>query len=374
MGRITSIDIILENSTSFNNNFKTLTAILNTSVGQCFQDDKIYLPDFLTHAEECSCSYCTNSYLQDFHIQLYLQYIDSRKSFHDAKLLDINTYREAIDSLTSNASLRFQANLLIVKELLGYKDEKEAAPKKKGRKTKKATEKEAIPTNENLKFSKYIAEARMLGEHGVKQSMKMISNIEQLISNLETNTSLATASHELQRLIAQLYYLRSLLHVGQNKVVPQEELRNELSFPSKAVARKTRGKPVTTKRKGTNRRKKVQDDMDEEDGEIQGKFAKLTLKEETPTQKIIEFNDTFLEDLKKVLVLLNPFTDTLIIKSIYQLMTFVAASKDPHLALSTQLLASSRTLHQQILNAIGKKLRFALCYIKSTKNTCFFNK
>ncbi|XP_066926084.1 uncharacterized protein [Clytia hemisphaerica] len=364
LGQITAIDIILEDTSSFQNNFELLTTILSASVGQCFDGSRIYLPDFLTHVSECSCNYCTNFYLQDFHIRLYLQYIESRKSFYrSGEELFLNDYKDAMDSLTSNANIRFQTNLKTVKLLLGYEvDTPQPANKRKGRKGKKV--KEDANSDENNKFSKYLAEAKILGEHNVKGSIDMISNIELLIAKLETDSSLNKTSHDFQRLIAQLYYLRSLLHVGKtsdtHKSVPDER-PIEPDIP-KTITRKTRGRTtVNTKRKTTRRKIKEEPPEEQvpiEENELTEKIEKLRLSDDKVTCPIsANVNESFLEDLKKVLSSLNPYTDTLIIKSIYELVTFMMSTNNPSLATTTQFLASSRTLHQQILNAIGKKLR-----------------
>ena len=445
LGRITSIDIILENKTSFDRNFHAVTNVLNASVGQCFDDDndKIYLPDFLTHVAECSCNYCTNSYLQDFHIRLYLQYIDSRKSFHQSKPLHLNHYREAIDSLTVNADLRFQANLSFVKRLLDYKDEEVSVvgPKKKGgKKSKKKAvdpvESSTAAKETNRKFSKYVAEARLLGENTVKGSpfsIKMVSNVELLISKLELDgdsSLLDRSSHDFQRLIAHLYYLRSLLYLesnNNNSAAEQLSLTtvNEDEAPpmkSVPVTRKTRGRTVGTVKTTTAKRKTTRKKADNKDGEdaidvqhlnfsddmqqkstfmdelpkrkttrkrtkkqgnnesdalvpaeknaqqLSDHVHKLSLDEPslsaTPDDSTPKINKSFLEDLKKVLGLLNPYTDTLIIKAIYELVSYMTSSGvldggGTRLPLTTQFLASSRTLHQQVLNSIGKKLRYA---------------
>ena len=251
MIRITSIDIILENKTSFDRNFGTVKNVLNASVGQCFSDDdqendhnnsnnQIYLPDFLTHVAECSCTYCTNSYLQEFYIKFYLQYVDSRKSFHRSRPLPLSDYKEAIDSLTAKADEKFQTSLTAVKQLLNYQgdDSSDSVTGKKGRKgaSKKSKKSEPATSVTNVdgtrKFSKYITEARLLGEHtgmnsSSSSSAKMVSNVEFLISKLEidapqtlseekTSSTKVSSSHDFQRLIAQLYYLRSLLYLGKN--------------------------------------------------------------------------------------------------------------------------------------------------------------
>ena len=587
----------MENKTSFDRNFNAVTNVLNASVGQCFDDvgnDKIYLPDFLTHASECSCNYCTNSYLQDFHIRLYLQYIDSRKSFHQSKPLHLSHYKEAIDNLTANADSRFQANLSFVKRLLNYKDEEETREVKK--KASKNLKKKVDPDDTasakepNRKFSKYVTEARLLGESSIKgtaatssSSINMVSNVEFLISKLELDgysLSLDRSSHDFQRLIAQLYYLRSLLYLenknnNNNTSVTVNKTTKEVSSLAavdkeaptvKSVIRKTNGRTInavhskattasakrkttirtnqannvkdheeelfddngqlpvnelpkrktTRPRKGRNtkdhggilsddgdelqvekvpkrkptrskKEKKIKDPegllsdetgelqvdklprrkatrskkeknikdpeelLSDEPGELQvdnklppkrkptrqkasyknikdkddidikqssplldepstrKKTRKRTKKEDTinnksnpietdseqNAQKLSDhikklslkeqsslsasattddnrnefqpkMNDSFLLDLKKVLGLLNPFTDTLIIKAIYELVAFMTSSPcvsdgvddRTKLALTTQFLASSRTLHQQVLNSIGKKLRF----------------
>ena len=364
LGQITAIDIIHQNTSSFQNNFELLTTILSGSVGQCFSGSQIYLPDFLTHVEECSCNYCTNCYLQDFHIRLYLQYIESRKSFHESsEEFTLKDYKDAIDSLTSNANMRFQTNLKTVKLLLGYEvDKPQPSTKRKARKGKKV--KEEVNKDENNKFSKYLAEAKILGEHNVKGSKDMISNIELLIGKLETDSSLNKASHDFQRLIAHLYYLRSMLHVGKtgdsHKSVPDERPA-EPDIP-KTITRKTRGRTTANANRKTTRRKIKEEPPEEEEpignNELTDKIEKLRLSDEKVASPMPNVNASFMEDLKKVLSSLNPYTDTLIIKSIYELVSFMTSTNNPSLATTTQFLASSRTLHQQILNAIGKKLRY----------------
>ena len=352
--RISAIDLILEDSSSFNHHFEILVSILNTSVRECFVDDnQLYLPDFITHVKECSCNYCTNPKLQDFHIKLYLHYINGRKSFHNAKQSEIDNYKEAIDSLTSNADSRYQSNLTSVKQLIGYKDH--VTPVKRRGKRQKKTGQTIIecPT-----FSKYIAHAKLIGENSIAKSTTMISNIEQLISKLESNVNIKNSSHDFQRLVAQLYYLRSILYLDSNITDSKKEppVADNVSLEeAKPVTRKTRGRG-TSQRKTTTRRKKKTEEV--EDDEICQQLDGINLEEKKTNEPLMKINDVhFLEDLKKVLSTLNAYTDTLIIKSIYELISFVTAMKEPELAVCTQFLSSSRTLHQQILNSIGKKLR-----------------
>ena len=435
-----------------------------------------------------------------------------------------------------------------MKRLLDYKDgEETSGVKKKGsKKSKKKVDDNAAAASKgsSRKFSKYVTEARLLGENTVNgsatstSSIKMVSNVEFLISKLELDGDslfLDRSSHDFQRLIAQLYYLRSLLYLeNSNNITSEVTTKQEMSLATvdeeaptvKSVIRQTKGRTTNaghskaataTKRKtavrsknvnvvkeailsdeaselpegkplkrNTTRTKKVINTKDREDilsddtGEAQldeaskrkttrsrrgknikeqeepladeiselvvdklprrkttrqkasrnnnnkdddgdvivseqslllpneqprrKKTRKRTKKEDTvecesnaivtadeqnaqklsdhikklslheptsasaiPDDNKADFqpkmNESFLLDLKKVLGLLNPYTDTLIIKAIYELVAFMTSSTcgdgKTKLALTTQFLASSRTLHQQVLNSIGKKLRYA---------------
>ena len=86
----------------------------------------------------------------------------------------------------------------------------------------------------------------------------------------------------------------------------------------------------------------------ENDFKKKSKKSKITLKD--------NFDMTsFLNDMEKSLIMLNPYTDTLLIKSIYQLISLISGMREKKLTLECQLLHQSRTLHQQILNSISTK-------------------
>lgn len=337
LGKICEMDITLDNESSFENNFKTLCVILNNSINDCFHDDKIYLPDFVNHVLECSCTYCSNPHLQKTHIQLYLQYISGKKAFHNLCAGDLN-WAKAIDDLTHNAKLRFHSCLENIKSLIGF----EGDDKKKEKKVKE------LQNNQVSMFSKYIAKAKVLS---IEFFNSMTTTVDQVISQLEFVKPIEHS--EFNRLIAQLYYLQKVMYF-KNKTVdsninPVEE--NKSSVQRKTKSLKERNHKIKSTR--SLRGKKGEYSKDETRG--------LDLK----TGGMLEerqYTDCILSDLKKVLTVLNSYTDTLIIKSIYQLISFIASYDNKPLAISSQFLSCARTLHQQVLHSVGKKLRWVRLY------------
>lgn len=361
--KICGIDILLENASSFDNNFKALCTILNNSVSNCFHDDTIYLPDFVSHTPECSCTYCSNPKLQESHVQLYLQYINGRMTFSDTSP-DDETCTKAIDDLTHNANVRFYSCLNSVKCLIGYDHGVDTALRKKKKKLKN-------PQNEEVPmFSKYITKAKVFSKDAIKYSSSMLDTIEQLISKLEIMKQVENAQHDFQRLMAQLYYLRRMIYLGSDKHKHHSSYRkvvaenNELDCDNQSVAK--RGKTVQRKTKSRKARNtktmcsvkgRANRDPQSSEEQLVNEIQMMDLKDKEIKVKGNPGAQSLLSDLKKVLPVLNSYTDTLIIKSIYQLISLMTSEDNKQLAISSHFLSYARTLHQQVLQSVGKKLR-----------------
>ena len=207
-------------------------------------------------------------------------------------------------------------------------------------------------------FSKYDLEAKIIQPFDYDNST--IKTVELLIQKFEKAPTVHNTKHEYNRLMAQLYCLRSFLCLGQviikkqlnhakfDSIEDHAEVHVKSSKSVRSRKNKTLTKSNTSTRKGGNRGKAAS-----ETEEIDSEIPKLTIESEEN-----DFNiKVLMNDLHKALSVLNPYTDTLIIKAIYQLISSFTDDAESHLTASTQLLSSARILHQQILSSYGKKLQ-----------------
>lgn len=359
--KLASVDMMLHNELSFNQCFNATTKILQSSVLDCLQDDDIYLPEFVTHVPECSCNYCVYPKLQEIHISLYLQYIESRRQFFKATL-DDERCQQIVDALIENAKNRYTESFHQVTKLIDLtvkcSDEgnvtEEILKSVKRKVTKKKRVKKSTPVSqvdtELHYFSKYDVEAKIIKPSLKQTNICMVQTVEQLIVNMEKTKPMHATQHEFHRLTAQLYCLRSLLCLGEDIMQKHWYKSKSVESGSKttrecSIAKKDRSQSRNKVEKKPTRRAKSQKKVKQE-----------VLSEEEEHEAVFSMHN-FIEDLKKALSVLNPYTDTLIIKAIYQILSAISGISDVNLATTSHLLSSARTLHQQIVSSCSKKIQ-----------------
>ena len=395
--------------------FSTITTILNTSVNECIDEDNIYAPKFINHAIDCNCSYCANPKLQQIHICLFMQYIESRNFFQRGSIDKENSIG-CVKAVIENARERFQCNEASIKEMiqtLPIETENNTAifnnnltshsknhklklvrsntfTKSKSNKSRKLQESEL-----NLSiFSKYKTEIETkIIEPFEKNNTRVISTIEQLIFKIEQSVLLKEVNHEFRRLVAQLHWLKGLLcaapELWKNWITSyslKPDLENEdnqsqfkdkdlvSSKVSRTIENTKPKRKVQRKSKKTKETPQYDHEICEESAVISKRGSKKTAKSRKNkvvndvTSKIdtLELRDNIgksvdhgqiTSDLRKALHVTNPYIDALIIKSIYQLITLLSGYHDKNLSVASQFLQSTRTLHQQFLASSAKKLK-----------------
>ena len=188
--------------------------------------------------------------------------------------------------------------------------------------------------------------------------------------------------HEYHRLSAQLYHLRSLLcldsdvvenvwsshNKNDDDVAPPPQVKQTKQTRTKSSTRST-----TTQEKQRVDCSLIADDTPKPVRRVKQKAmrkGRLYATEAEPSnthevekkkkrrKSLNEANIVkCLDDLRQSLTILNPYTDTLIIKAIYQLLILLSGTSNKSLTIACQLLSSSRILHQQMLSACTKKLK-----------------
>ena len=385
------MDIILNNENSFNETFDNVKRILEPTVHNCFCESQLLLPDFVTHDSQCACNYCIYPRLQEIHIFLFLQYIESKQRFGQLSADEYDLCVEVIDTLVENAYNRYMASLEEVYRIMGMnllhsieikETSKEVCQKasKKGKKPAGRKKRENISEDKELFniYLRYSLEAKI--NQSITENHNVIRTVEQLIMKAELSDSIVQ-THEYHRLSAQLYHLRSLLYLGEDIVEKvwfcQRDESDGMSLNTPLsnckMVSNTKGdkknapitnktdcnlitdetpRPVRKVKQKTMRKGRLKVITDETP-KINPKSNKKLITHSSNELSIIKC----LEDLQKSLAVLSPYTDALIIKAIYQLLILLSGTSNKGLTIACQLLSSSRTLHQQILSSYGKKLR-----------------
>lgn len=354
---IIDIDIILEDVGSFNSNFTALTNMLLESIADCLCDEVVYTPEFVAHSSKCSCHYCNNPKLQELHIRVYLHYISACTKF-EKKSLDDETCKNAIEQLTTNTNIRYSRCLNGIKKLIEY-------PDTSVKKTRKKKEK-ALQVQSNT-FAKYTVEAKLFETDTFSCSPVLTDTVEGLIATLtEDNKPLQNASHQIKRLLAQLYCLRQSLYYqnATGKIHKEKRGDNNVNGRKNITIDTGKQKVKRGKRQVAPSRKKVNsnkkgNENENTDGNVDHLVRDAVDELQMDALSLIDsLTHSNVSDLKNVLEMLNPFIDTLIIKSIYQLISIMTSSQNQSLSIDSQLLSHSRTLHQQLLQSTAKKLRW----------------
>ena len=412
--KLSCIDLLLRDKNSFMRNFSTITTILNASVSECISEDNIYAPQFINHAIDCNCSYCANPKLQQIHIRLFMQYIESRKFFQRGSADKKNSIG-CVKAVIEHARERFQRNEASIREMMHMlpieTDNKTAFcnndltchnknhklksvrlntfTKSKSNKSRKLQKSEL-----NLSiFSKYKTEIETkIIEPFENNNTRVISTIEQLIFKIEQSVLLKEVNHEFRRLVAQLRWLKGLLlaapELWKNWITshnPKPDLENEskqYQLKGKALvsSKSLRTIENTKPKQKVQRKSKKAKETPQYDHEICKEptvISKRRNKKTTKSRKnkvndiaskvvTLELRDNINEsvdhgqvtsDMHKALHVTNPYIDALIIKSIYQLITLLSGYHDKNLSVASQFLQSTRTLHQQFLASSAKKLK-----------------
>ena len=203
--QIASLDLILQNKVSFEKNFTITKLFFKTSIGGCFNGVDLYLPDFVNHDIDCSCSNCAYPMLQEICIRLFLQYMESQRQFDRQETSSESS--QVIEKIIENASFRFNNMLASVKKIISVEILTNTSAKKS--KTLKSKDITA-----GL-FSKYFAEAKII-QPNVKSNLA--DTVEKLIKKVQNYYLSERIQHEYCRIIAQLYYLRNLLSISEKLV------------------------------------------------------------------------------------------------------------------------------------------------------------
>ncbi|XP_065666100.1 uncharacterized protein LOC101239166 isoform X3 [Hydra vulgaris] len=362
-----SLDLILQNKVSFEKNFNTIKTFFKSSIQDCFNGLDLYLPDFVNHDVDCSCANCAYPILQEICIRLFLQYMESQRQWEKSDTPC--EFPRVIEQVINNACFRFSNKLASIKDIMSYSINLSTTNKTKQNKLK---------SNGTELFSKYFAEAKII-QPIVEVKSNLADTVEKLIKQVQS-CSLEKIQHEYCRIIAQLYCLRNLLLINEslisstwkipvkiNNKVYSSQCNGEIECISKQTQSKTK---TRASQKNIDYKTDASLNTVCEDEVVEKKLTRklrsskkcISVKKMKPESNLPVVKSSFdislfLNDMEKSLQILNPYTDTLLIKSIYQLISIISGMQAKKLTLECELLHQSRTLHQQVLNCISTKDR-----------------
>ena len=198
--QLSSMELILKSKKGFDRTFSIVTTILDPTVTKCFTESELMLPFFVNHDASCGCHYCSYPKLQEVHIVLFLQYIESQQYFSQMSSEQYDTAIELIDLLVENAYSRYIGSLnevyhimslsfppskhLTEEEAQKSKPKKRATAASKSKSKAKDAKKQDKEKDKNLfnVFLQYSFEAKM--NQSFTDGRDMMESLEQLISKV----------------------------------------------------------------------------------------------------------------------------------------------------------------------------------------------